>query len=397
MPLYAYTAMNAEGRSHRGEAEAASPQTLAASLASRGLILAAPAKNLDRRLLASRKALPTRMVTRFLNELALMLGSGLPLDDALGLGREGAPPPLARVIDALRGELHGGASAAEAFERQGAALGDEIGPLIRVAEQTGDFASVLRALAAQRQRAQAMSDKVVGALRYPAFLFIAALTVGCFFLLHVIPQFSGLIRDSGNDPGPFVRGLFALSDGLVANQSTLGLALGLVLALGLAAGRSARTRELVARALLRLPLVQGTWRLWQATQALTQLGLLLSQGVGLTKALTVLEGVIGPDKSEALRRASDSIRRGERLAAAFAAEEVVPPLALRMLAIGEGTGELAKVAQEAGQLYAQKLEQRLDAFAQVVGPAAIVVIALLIGGLMVSIMAALTSVNQSIL
>jgi general secretion pathway protein F len=68
-----------------------------------------------------------------------------------------------------------------------------------------------------------------------------------------------------------------------------------------------------------------------------------------------------------------------------------------MISIGESTGDLAKVANEAGVYYAKKLEERLNAFAAVIGPAAILVIASLIGGLMVTIMSALTSVNQSIL
>jgi general secretion pathway protein F len=68
-----------------------------------------------------------------------------------------------------------------------------------------------------------------------------------------------------------------------------------------------------------------------------------------------------------------------------------------MVRIGEETGELSKVAGEAGSLYAVQLEKRLDALSAVIGPAAIVVIAGLIGGLMVTIMSALVSVNQAVL
>jgi general secretion pathway protein F len=396
MPLFAYNALTADGRLQKGEAEAASAQALASELAAKGLILAAPPQDLDKRLIGGGRALPRQKVTRFLGELALMLGSGLALDEALGLSREGAPPDLARAIDALRGDLHGGAGAAEAFFRQSALLGPEIAPLARVAEQTGDFAGVLKELSVQRQKTEALSEKISGGLRYPAFLFLAALSVALFFLLHVIPQFSSLVRDSGHDPGALVRGLFGLSDALSEHETALGVTLAVMLAAGLAAARSAQARKAAFSAFIRLPGASGTWELWRTTRLLNQLGLLLSQGVTLNAALNILEGIIGPDKEEGLRRAGDAIRRGERLAAAFAAEQLAPPLALRMLAIGEGSGDLARVAREAGALYAEKLERRLESIAQIVGPAAILVIALLIGGLMVAIMSALMSVNQSV-
>jgi len=72
-------------------------------------------------------------------------------------------------------------------------------------------------------------------------------------------------------------------------------------------------------------------------------------------------------------------------------------VAVRMVRIGEETGELSKVTGEAGSLYAVQLEKRLDTVSALIGPTAILFIAGLIGGLMVTIMSALVSVNQAVL
>ncbi len=98
-----------------------------------------------------------------------------------------------------------------------------------------------------------------------------------------------------------------------------------------------------------------------------------------------------------LATVGDAVRRGGRLHEALAAVTLLPPVAVRMVRIGEETGELSKVAGEAGNLYAAQLEKRLDGLAAVIGPTAILVIAGLIGGLMVTIMSALVSVNQAVL
>ena len=397
MPRFRYTAVGPDGRAMAGEVEARDAAAAATQFGTRGVML----QSLDR--LKEDGAGPfssppsPRSITRFLGELALMLRSGLPLDEALDLSAKGQPARLGRVVVAVRREVLGGASFVQALERHPGVFTRDIVAMAKVADATGDLDGVFAAVAAQRERTHRLSEKVTGSLRYPAFLVVSAAGVLVFFLVNVIPNFSGLFADSGSDPGALVRFVLALSDWLIAQETALAAGLAAAMLAALLVWRTAALRGPLVAALLGLPGVSDVWRLWRTSRFLSNLSVLLGQGVPLTEALKVLEDAVGADGRAMLAGVGDAVRRGGRLHEALAGVKLLPPVAVRMVRIGEETGELSKVAGEAGSLYAAQLEKRLDALSAVIGPAAIVVIAGLIGGLMVTIMSALVSVNQAVM
>lgn len=397
MPRFRYTAVGPDGRALAGELEAADAAAAAADFGTRGIML----QSLDRMkeegtgLLSSPPS--PRAITRFLGELALMLRSGLPLDEALALSAQGQPARLGRIVLAVRREVLGGASFVQALERHPDVFTQDIVAMAKVADATGDLDGVFAAVAAQRERTHRLSEKVTGALRYPAFLIVSAVGVLVFFLVNVIPNFSGLFADSGSDPGALVRFVLALSDGLIANEANLEAGLAGLLLAGFLAWRTAALRAALFAAFLRLPGIAGVWRLWRTARFLSNLSVLLGQGVPLTEALKVVQDAVGAEGRAMLATVGDAVRRGGRLHEALGSVTLLPPVAVRMVRIGEETGELSKVAGEAGNLYAAQLEKRLDGLAAIIGPTAILVIAGLIGGLMVTIMSALVSVNQAVL
>ena len=397
MPRFRYTAVGPDGRALAGEIEANDAGAAAAEFGGRGIML----QSLDRLkedgagLLSSPPS--PRSITRFLGELALMLRSGLPLDEALDLSAQGQPARLGRIVMAVRREVLGGASFVQALEHHPQVFTRDIVAMAKVADATGDLDGVFAAVAAQRERTHRLGEKVTGSLRYPAFLIVSALGVLVFFLVNVIPNFSGLFADSGTDPGALVRFVLALSDWLIANETNLEAGLAGLLLAGFLAWRSTAARGALLAAFLGLPGIAGVWRLWRTSRFLSNLSVLLAQGVPLTEALKVLEDAVGTEGRAMLASVGDAVRRGGRLHEALAGVKLLPPVAVRMVRIGEETGELAKVAGEAGSLYAVQLEKRLDGLSAVIGPTAIVFIAGLIGGLMVTIMSALVSVNQAVL
>ncbi len=397
MARFKYTAVSVDGRSLSGEAIAADAAVMAADLARRGLLVLSldPLKQEDGGFFSSPPR--PRAITSLLGELALMLKSGLPLDEALDLSAKGQPARLARIVTSVRTEVLGGASFVQALEHHPQVFTRDILAMARVGDATGDLDSAFAAVAAQRERAHRLSEKVTGSLRYPAFLIVSAVGVMIFFLIDVIPNFSSLFADSGSDPGALVRFVLAMSDGLLANETAIGAGTAAVLLAGLLAWRTAAIRNAVLSGLLGLPVVRGVSQLWRSARFLSNLSVLLGQGVPLTEALKVLEDAVGASGQAALASVGDAVRRGGRLHEALGAVNLLPPVAVRMVRIGEETGALARVAGEAGNLYAVQLEKRLDTVSAMIGPAAILAIAGLIGGLMVTIMSALVSVNQAVL
>lgn len=399
MTIFSYRALTPDGTEITGVAEAADATALAALLGAGGRILVEARAGGGRAARLRQWLTPSvdpRRVTTMLSELAMLLKGGQPVDEALSLIESGLGGGLARVVRALREAILAGAGPAEAFAAHPAVFPPEVVALVRVAEATGRLDRAMEAAVLQRERTQALAEKLGAALRYPLFLLITALGVLVFFLLFVIPQFSGIIKEAGGRPGAFIAAAIWLSEALAAHLDAVQAG-GVVLAASLLIilRRPALRRPVVAM-LARLPVVSGLLGLRSCALFCVTLGTLLGQGVPITEALRVIASMLDPAAATALARISDAVRRGLPLADALDEEGFLPPIARRMLRIGEESGELAGTAAQAGRLFETKLEHRLDQVAALVGPIAIIAIAGLIGGLMVTIMMALIDVNQMI-
>ncbi len=335
-----------------------------------------------------------RVITAFLRELSLILRSGLPLAESLDLAAQDVDVGLGKAIQALRRDIISGAALGQALERQPELFTPDIVAMARVAEATGDYDTVFRALALERERSHVLLDKVKNTLRYPLFLICAATLLLCFFLLHVIPQFSSLFSEQQRPPNGLAVVIFALSDWLVANQQSLIIGVILSLCLGLLVWRTPAAKGFLLRAFARLPIIGSLLLMRRSALLLSNLSVLLGQGVPLIEALGVIENIVGADAKADFGLVQDVVRRGGRLNEGLTQVNLLPPLAVRMLKIGEETGELAKTASEAGQLYMEKLERRLEQVTAFIGPIAILFIAGMIGSIMVSIMMAILSVND---
>jgi general secretion pathway protein F len=125
------------------------------------------------------------------------------------------------------------------------------------------------------------------------------------------------------------------------------------------------------------------------------LGLLVQNGVALPSALKILRDVLTePRLMAAMDRLHDQVRNGRRFGDALAEVDVLPPLAVRMLKVGDETGDLPTIAAQASQFYEHKLAIGLDRLMGAIGPITIILVSLLIGALVISIMSALLSITE---
>jgi general secretion pathway protein F len=341
-----------------------------------------------------RPAISNRDVTVLLQDLALLLRSGLPLDEGLNLLMEDASPGAASLITQLRHAIGGGASFAEALQSCPATSLPELVAVVRSAEATGNLENALEAIAQERLKLEKITAQIYAALRYPLFLMAVSVAVLLFFLLFVVPQFADVIRDFHTSPDVLVTSVIALSKGLRQNGGLIsGLAASLAAAAILAINIK-RTRKIILAAVHQIPGLRGIIVLRRTAVFCRSLGTMLSCGVVLTDAMRLMsESSTGQDKIDHLR---NRVRQGGRLFDAITETNFLPPLAARMLRIGEESGALDSVSVRCADYYEAKLTERIDKLTSIVGPAAIVFIATIIGTLIVSIMTTLLSINQMV-
>jgi general secretion pathway protein F len=337
-------------------------------------------------------------VTVFTGDLALLLKAGARIDDALELlavdidiGR------LHAVVSQIRGRVLAGESFSEALMHHPQLFPAMYVALVRVGEASGALDHVLEVLGNERSRGEAMRRKVADALRYPAFVLFAACGVLAFFLLFVLPQFAAVLQDFNAKLDPIVASLFGLSKFVNAHLDAVEAMIVVMILCGWLLFRRATVRAKIFGVLTRLPLLRSVLRLNQTALFCRNLGILLGSGVPLTMTLRILVDMLGSTAAAGTwNKAVDRVRHGGKLSDALADTTLLPAMAIRMLRIGEETGQLPVLSGKVAEFYEAKLQRSLDRIVGITGPLAIIIISAIVGGLIVSVMTALLSVTQII-
>jgi general secretion pathway protein F len=335
----------------------------------------------------------SRDVSIFLRQLALLIGAGLTLESALQtLGEDKA---LAGFANGLRASISAGESFAEALERQPSIIDPAYVAMVRVGEASGKLEAVLRAIVEDRTRRELMTDRINSAIRYPLFLIGTATIILLFFLIYVVPQFEPVFKDLGGRLNSGAAVIVAASIWLRGNIDLfLGMCLALVVGTWLVLSRREWRARIVA-AIARLPGISGPMDDRRTARIVGTLGLLLENGVALPTALKILRDVVTePDYVAAVDRVHEHVRNGRNFADALAETNLLPPLAVRMLRVGDQVGDLASIVRQASHFYEHKLGIGLDRLMGAIGPATIVVVSVVIGTLIVSIMSALLNITE---
>jgi general secretion pathway protein F len=335
-------------------------------------------------------------VTIFTRDLALLLKAGARLNDALELlANDMDVGRLRPVLNDIKNAIMSGESFAEALGRESALFPAMYVALVRVGEMSGGLDHILETIGIERARAEALRRKVTGALQYPAFVLLAAGGVLIFFVTFVLPQFSAVLRDFNAKTDPVIEVFLTLSDVLRGHGLEVGAVVGIVVIGGWLAWRRPAVRASVVTQLARLPVISTVVEFHRAALFSRNLGILLGSGVTLTATLRILIDIMtATGEVPAWAAMADRVRHGGRLADALAASAVLPPVAVRMLRLGEETGQLPTLSGRVAEFYEEKLQRQLDRVVAIIGPAAIILISVVVGGLIVSVMTALLSVTQ---
>ena len=335
-------------------------------------------------------------VTVFTRDLALLLKAGARINDALDLlGTDVDVGRLRPVVNRIKAAILSGETFADALAQYPTLFPGVYIALVRVGETSGTLDHVLQVLSEERTRDEQLRRKLTEALRYPAFVLFGSLCVLVFFLFFVLPQFGGVLRDLGAKLDPVVATMLDMSDFARGNTPAILAIIAACLLGGWLGLRQARLRSALAGGLARLPLVKTALGFHRAGLFCRNLSLLLTSGVTLTATLRVLNDMMAATGStDAWANAAERVRHGKKLSEAIAETGTLPPMAVRMLRLGEETGQLPMLAGRVADFYEAKLQRNLDRVVAIIGPVAIIFISTVVGGLIVSVMTALLSVSQ---
>lgn len=399
MPTFRYRALTQKGEVVSGSIAAANRAEVAQRIEYLGLVAIDADPEVETKGWSLSRALSRpgpAEVTIFTRDLALLLKAGARLNDALELlANDMDAGRLRPVISSIKTSILSGESFAEALAREPALFPPMYVALVRVGEMSGGLDHILETIGTERSRAEALRRKVTGALQYPAFVLLAAGGVLIFFVTFVLPQFSAVLRDFNAKTDPVIEVFLALSDILRGHGLEIGIIVAIAVVGGWMAWRRPSVRAGIVTQVARLPVISTVVEFHRAALFSRNLGILLGSGVTLTATLRILIDIMTETgNAPAWSAMADRVRHGGRLAEALAASAVLPPVAVRMLRLGEETGQLPTLSGRVAEFYEEKLQRQLDRVVAIIGPAAIILISVVVGGLIVSVMTALLSVTQ---
>jgi len=401
MPSFRFKAVAPNGEVLQGLMDAASTDDVVAKLHEQGnlpleAMPADQAQGVGLAQLFRSTGVSQADVAVFTQQLATLVGAGLPLDRSLLVLAELAETPrLKRLVDRVRDEVRSGVSLSEALERQHGVFSRLYVNMVRAGELGGTLDHTLTRLSQYLERNQELKSSVVSALIYPCILLVLAGGALVFLLVFVIPNFMPLFEQLGGELPILTQIVLAF-----ANAVRYGWAAFILVAVGVALFFQRQFANPVTRLIWDTRLLNLKWigdlltKIDTARFARTA-GTLLKNGVPLLSAMSISKNVLGNSAlSEQVETATKDVKTGGGLAHALAAGKRFPRMALQMIAVGEETGQLDEMLLRAADTYDREVRTTIDRLMAAFVPMMTILLAGFIAVIVISMVSAILSLNE---
>lgn len=402
MPAFRYEAVDARGKPRRGVVDAATARLVRDRLRGDGLFptaieVATPAATGDAAA-ADRTRLPAAIVALSTRQLATLVRSGMPVDQALlAVAEQADDARAARIFAAARVQVASGETLAGAFARWPRTFSELYRALVAVGAETGRLPDVLVRLVDYLEAREALKQRFLLALVYPMLVTVIALAVVAVLLVYVVPQVVSVYQQSRQTLPWLTQALIAVSEFFRAT-GWFWLAGGVAAWIAFAiANRRETFRARWHTMLLRLPIAGRLVTAVDTARFASTLAILVGSGAPLLRSLDAAREVVWAlPLKQAAGTAGALVREGVSLARALREQRVFPPVLVHLVANGEASGQLAPMLERAAGDLERDAERRLTWFAALVQPALIVLMGAIVLVLVLAVMLPIVSMNQLI-
>jgi general secretion pathway protein F len=401
MLTFRYKAFTEAGDLAEGEIEAHSSAEAEETLWRRGLTpfetREAPrgGESLSLRLLRKR-GMSAAELASFTREFATLEQAEIPLDQSLRLlSSQGANPAMRELASGILGHVVDGASLSDALSRRPEIFADDYLNVVRAGEAMGNVGAALGEIAEMLERRVEMRARIQSALIYPIILIVLAMVSTAVVLGSLVPNIAPIFADSGK---PMPSGLQFIIDAQAHWPWIVGFFVALVIFV-LMLRAYAATRPDVQAALadyaLRVPYVGPLRAQLETARFARTLGAMMHAGVpllqGLESARSVISNVHMRNQTE---QVIDAVRGGANLSAALGHIDRLPTVAAQMVSIGEEAGKLDGMLLRVAVMFERQTQRSIERVIGMLTPALTVGIAIVVGGLIMTVMNAVLGINE---
>lgn len=320
----------------------------------------------------------------FNQELLVLLEAGLGLIEAMETLAEKESHLQAReLLEQVMGYLYEGRTFSFALEQSPSVFPALYVAMVRAAEKTGDLPLALSRYIAYQTQLDQVRKKIVSASIYPVLLLGVGALVVVFLMAYVVPRFSGVYETAGRNL-PWLSRLL-LDWGQLLRSHGTGVLLGALVtfvAAGFGLSRSS-VRQWIAAQVWSIPAVGERMRIYELARLFRAVAMLLQGGIPIVTAFDMVQGLLHPALRAKLLLAVKAIREGQPTSQAMSAHELTTPVALRLLRVGERSGNMGDMMERIANFHDEELARWVEWFTRLFEPLLMTLIGLVIGVIVV--------------
>jgi general secretion pathway protein F len=402
VPVWNYSGVRQSGERIKGLIDADSAQSARQKLKKEGILplaLSPHSQETGTRpetFSRGKRRLSGRDLSIFTRQLSILIGAGIPIVEALGaILDQGGDSPLSRIASVVREQVKEGRPLSVALSSEPGVFSSIYLNMVRAGEESGTLEIMLNRLADLMENQVNTRRKIFGSLFYPILLLCVGILMVIFLLIVVMPRITSIFKGlKATLPLP-TRILMGSSDWLRTHLLLMGVLTALALILSF---RFIRTnRSSIDRWSLKLPKIGSLILATQVARFSRTLGVLLSSGTPLQKAMEVSEAVVTNSVvREAVARASVDLAGGESLSQSLRSSKVFPMLAIHMIAVGERSGKLDELLVKLAEGYDLDVDQTIGTLTSLIEPVMILFIGGIVLFMVLSVLLPIFEMSQAV-
>ena len=323
-------------------------------------------------------------VVLFSQELLSLLDAGLSLTEALEtLAEKESRTDIRKTLEQIMASLYEGHTLSFALQESDANFPQLYVETVRASEKTGALSEVMTRYIEYQNKVDLVRNQIIAALIYPVLVIGVGTLVMMLLMFYVVPRFSRIYAEIGNSI-PFMSRLLMNWGFFIADHGWQVLAVAVIaLAAAIYASMRPASKQWIVRKLWQMPAIGERLRIYQLARFYRSLGMLLRGGMPVVPALQMVSGLLQMSLRGQLAQASEYVREGKSISQAMEEYGLTTPVALRMLRVGERSGQMGEMMERIAAFYEEETARWLERFIRLFEPLLMTVVGVAIGVIVV--------------
>ena len=403
MPAFKYKAIDQNGIEISGSIEGDTERHVRSILREKKLIpllikIINKEKSGKLRFSVSRNTLSGVELAYFTRQLATLIKSGIPIDEALfAINEQNKKQHISDIILTIRSKILEGFTLSSSLADFPQSFPLIYSTTVSAGEQSGHLSLILEKLADFIESKQKLNQQIKNALIYPSALIVTALMVIAFMLAYVVPKVVYIFENFDQQLPLLTRIMIATSDFLINNWLFIiaaSLSLFLIARQGL---KNEKNKILAHNSILKLPIFGRLVRNMNSARFMQTLSILTSSGVPILDALKIASNVItNLPMKKAIEETTIRVSEGESISMSLSQAGLFPSLMIHMIGSGENSGRLDEMLDRATSNQEQEVENTINILLGIMQPLTVIIMAMIVLLIVLAILLPIFEINNLI-